>query len=402
MIYEITLYFLGISNSLLQSCTTRLRRARAEGEKRGEEMKRSGDGSSDDDEVDELDDLTSIEREGPPALPGLGSGHHERSTALTCQTTPCMHPAVKTVDEAQAIAVQAKAAHDAAREEVERATAAFAAAKKAEKKQRARTTVSSQGEPKAALAAKAASAKSAEDKAAATRTAWLTATHQLDMAKLRALSLQGELVNKDKNPGARIIQQVLDHSELEREYCARHPQWRANLQTEGLAYKRVEDVYVLHSGHGGIGRRRASSCCAVVGTKHNVRHSKYCQLVIRQSNLEMHFEFEEKTRIRLCAASTLNLKGLPYMPARVELINQNGQYMWLWDVSPQVLPVIIKAYQGMRMEAARQSKPHAAPTLPPMIVASDCRYCPITLWCIGTITIRQLPLFRIADSDMSC
>ena len=332
-----------------------------------------GDGSSDGDEVDELADLTL----GPCQL----------SAASTCPASPRMR--VKTLDEAFAIAEQAKSAHDAARADLERATAAFVAAKKAGKKKGPRMKFPdryTQGDLKAALAPKAAKVKAAEDKFAEARSAMLTASDELDLAKLRALSAKLELTNTEKNPGARIIQQVLDNSELEREFCARHPRWRANLQTEGLAYQRVEDVYVLHSGHGGIGRRRNVACCAVVSTKHIVWRSRYCRLVIRQSNLEMHFEFEEKTRILLGAASTMTVKGLPNMPARVELVNEDGQHMWLWDVSPQVLPVIVQAYQSMM-----QSKPHAAPTLPPMEVASDCRYCHIVL-CIGTMAICQSPL----------
>ena len=355
----------------------------------GPVQKCDGDSCSDGDDVDELADLTLSKC--LPAL-RLGSGDHELSAASTCPASPRMR--IKTLDEALAVTEQAKAAHDAARADLERATAAFVAAKKAGKKKRAQTKFSAQGDLKA-LATKAANVKAAEEKAAEARTAMLTATHELDMAKLRALSAKGELTNKEKNPGARIMQQVLDNSELEREYCARHPRWRADLQTEGLAYKRVEDVCVLHSGHGGIGRRRNVACCTVVSTKQNVWRSRYCRLVIRQSNLEMHFEFEDKSRIRLGAASTMTVKGLPNMPARVELVNEDGQHMWLWDVSPQVLPVIVQAYQAMRMEEARQSKTHGAPTLPPMEVASDCRYCPNAPLCIGTMAIRQSPLCRL-------
>ena len=335
----------------------------------GSVQKCGSDGSSDGDEVDELADLT----------------------LSPCPASPRMR--IKTLDEALAIAEQAKSAHDAARADLERATAAFVAAKKAGKKKRARMKFPdryTQGDLKAALAPKAAKVKAAEDKFAEARSAMLTASDELDLAKLRALSAKLELTNTEKNPGARIIQQVLDNSELEREFCARHPRWRANLQTEGLGYKRVEDVYVLHSGHGGIGRRRNVAYCGVVSTKHNVWRSRYCRLVIRQSTLEMHFEFEEKTRIQLGAASTMTVKGLPNMPARVELVNEDGQHMWLWDVSPQVLPVIVQAYQSMM-----QSKPHAAPTLPPIEVASDCRYCPIAPLCIGTMAIRQSPLCRL-------
>ena len=130
-----------------------------------------------------------------------------------------------------------------------------------------------------------------------------------------------------------------------------------------LAFK--ESECVLHSGHGGIGRRYAG--CAGVSIKHRVLRSRACRLVLaRQSNCEMYFEFEQ-ARIKLSAASSLTIKGLSNEPSRVELVNEDGQHMWLWGVDPQKLPVIVQAFQRMQMEATRQTQPHAKPFLQPQV-----------------------------------
>jgi hypothetical protein len=340
-------------------------------------LSEASDDSVSDPDVDGYDDFTDLgwceipvpahDAPSEPTKGGSQSGDTDLSTASTCPTTPhiaARSPGAKTVEEVLAIATRATAAHTAACADVDAAMAALAAAKHAGRRQ------PKEKEIRAALAAAAADVKTAEHRAEELRKEMFAASQALDVAKLRALSTSGELVKREKSfRGARTILQVLDDGELEREFCARHPQWRADL-AEGLRYsapaeaketKDTEEV-VLHAGRGGIGRRRTAVCLqGFIGTKHKVKRSIHCKLVARQS--KCFFEFE-KLEIPLSAASNLSIKGFPNMASRVELVNEDGQHMWFWGVDPGKLPVFVQAIQNIKMQAARQSQAHAEPILP--------------------------------------
>ena len=249
-----------------------------------------------DPDVDDIDDLCDLphhdwcevpggvpprEASSEPARGGGQGGDTDFSAASTCPTT-ARGPGARTVDEALALEARARTAHGAACADVDAAMEALAAAKHDWRRQPKKR------ESKAALAAAAADVTAAERRAEEAHTAMLAASQALDVAKLRALSTSGGLVTKEESPGARIFQQVLNNEELQREYCARHPQWRADL-AHGLTYSApaeadaTEEV-VLHAGHGAIGRRRTAACCVAFGTKHKVKSSRHCKLVARGSN----------------------------------------------------------------------------------------------------------------------
>ena len=98
---------------------------------------------------------------------------------------------------------------------------------------------------------------------------------------------------------------------------------------------------VLHSGRGGIGRRReVAGCNGRYGKCQVVRSHQCCLRVLGTS---VQFVFAQGSQQQECFAlsrqTQLRLKG-----GRVELVQPDGRHMWLWNVAPHALLLVQQTF----------------------------------------------------------
>jgi len=281
----------------------------------------------------------------------------------------------KTANDAHAAACVAAA------EAVARAAAAKTTAKKAvsspDRRERARQF-------RAAIAPHVAEATRSECAAEEQRRQVLAAGQQADIARLKVSSATGRLT--EEGCVLPVVQQVLASKEQEQEFLQRHPRWRQEILNGVVRNGVVEEqgeqaataqVGIVHSGRGAVGNRR-QGCCFGFQSKCNVEYSQRCSLVVvthaNGSLQSLSFELDPdqgatKRSIMLSGQADLAVKGSPNGTARLEMVLENGQYLWLWDVAPAMVNHVVGLFQSMKqMPPPRETS--STPCKPTNIVPS--------------------------------
>eukprot|EP00802_Teleaulax_amphioxeia_P011118 Tamp_11148.p1 GENE.Tamp_11148~~Tamp_11148.p1 ORF type:complete len:591 (+),score=74.93 Tamp_11148:81-1853(+) len=281
----------------------------------------------------------------------------------------------KTANDAHAAACVAAA------EAVARAAAAKTTAKKAvsspDRRERARQF-------RAAIAPHVAEATRSECAAEEQLRQVLAAGQQADIARLKVSSATGRLT--EEGCVLPVVQQVLASKEQEQEFLQRHPRWRQEILNGVVRNGVVEEqgeqaataqVGIVHSGRGAVGNRR-QGCCFGFQSKCNVEYSQRCSLVVvthaNGSLQSLSFELDPdqgatKRSIMLSGQADLAVKGSPNGTARLEMVLENGQYLWLWDVAPAMVNHVVGLFQSMKqMPPPRETS--STPCKPTNIVPS--------------------------------
>lgn len=274
------------------------------------------------------------------------------SAASTCPGSPAPFPrATKiTKDNAQA-ALQAANTRQAA------AAAAYEAAA-AEAAKQLSVVVSlrqnqKRNEFRLAIANAMKTANERQIDADNARYAATVAIQQVDLAAARAWKV-GACPNL--KPVKSVIENVLNDNLIELEYCKRHHRWRneilgANVQhanddlpkfndcSRGI--QQPEKFDVIFCGSGGVGRRAAYGCFGS-RRKQKVVRSSGCRVIAKHSFSATTIEFElaglptiqlsDKTRV-----ATKDTRG----EVRVEMVLEDGRYIWLWRVPSRTSALIL-------------------------------------------------------------
>ena len=302
--------------------------------------------------------------------------HHDRLAPLAQEPDAASGPLGlyrATLTEAKAANAAYAAVWATAAEAVARAAAAKRTAKKTQSspdpKERARHYHT-------ATAAHIADATLKERAAEEQRNAVLEAGRKADIARLRAMHAVRAL-KAQSGLALPLVHQLLRNPEAEREFLARHPRWRQEFLSApapkedviahettvsgstphgGLNEKAKEfpaQTRVIHSGYGGVGKRRqGASCCFGFQPKCNVEYSQRCSLVASYTNGSLQsltFEYNSdqvsSRSIMLSRQARLRVKGRPNGTVRIEMELENGQYAWLWDVTTSAVANIVSFFQ---------------------------------------------------------
>lgn len=169
----------------------------------------------------------------------------------------------------------------------------------------------------------------------------------------------------DKKPQTQIIEKILQDNELEQAFKQRNVRWRAEMAAciakgqevikpeEGMQTQPDVEVKVICSGRGGVGRRREVAGCGGSQAKYELVRAD-CTLVAtvtrsagRVISSLLHFDFahpklQHKTAVD--TKSDLRVKGHQGHRGRVEIVNNDGKHIWLWDVEPSVIEAIATAW----------------------------------------------------------
>jgi hypothetical protein len=344
--------------------------------------------------------------------------HHDRLAPLAQEPDAASGPLGlyrATLTEAKAANAAYAAVWATAAEAVARAAAAKRTAKKTQSspdpKERARhyhTTT----------AAHIADATRKERAAEEQHNAVLVAGRKADKARLRAMHAVRAL-KAQSGLALPLVHQLLENPEAEREFLARHPRWRQEFLSApapkedviahettvsgstphgGLNEKAKEfpaQTSVIHSGYGGVGKRRQGACCFGFQPKCNVQYSQRCSLVASYTNgslqsltFKYHSDQVSSRSIMLSRQAHLRVKGRPNGTVRIEMELENGQYAWLWDVTTSAVANIVSFFRILQQmpeqlaPSGKLSNPRSVATDPgkghPLV--PKLRFIPVIDW----------------------
>ena len=367
------------------------------------------------------DSVCSVAPTCPPGSPPACPGHTTAALQDTLRHHDRLAPRAQEPDAAsgplglyRATLTEAKAANAAyatawatAAEAVARAAAAKSTAKKTQsspdRKERARHYHT-------ATAVHIADRTRKERAAEEQRNAVLVAGRKADIARLRAMHATGAL-KAQSGLALPLVHQLLENTEAEHEFLARNPRWRQEFlsapppNTDVTAHEMAvsgsaphgslnekakeppAQTRVIHSGYGGVGKRRPGACCFGFQRKCNVEYSQRCSLVASYSNGSLQsliFEYDSdqvsSRSIMLSKQASLRVKGRPNGTVRVEMELENSQYAWLWDVTTSSVANIVSFFQILQKtpeplapscELSYDATPRGHPLVPKL------RYIPV-------------------------